>query len=140
MMPPAPVRFSGRTCWPRPSLIFAATMRPTTSTLPPGGKPMSSLSGFAGYSCAGAASDAAAMTAAKAMRREFFMRPSVLIHARAGGPHDLRPLVGLLARVLAQLLRRLRHRVDALAGELRAHVGRAAHARRLAREALDAVD
>ncbi len=48
MIDPAPVRFSGSTCCERPSPIFCAMIRPTTSTLPPGGKPTSSRTGFAG--------------------------------------------------------------------------------------------
>src|SRR6185436_4384997 len=40
MMPPAPGRLSTMTCWPAPSLNFAAMMRATMLGCPPGVKPM----------------------------------------------------------------------------------------------------
>src|SRR4051794_27407313 len=122
MRPPAPVRFSGTTCWPRPSLIFAATMRPTTSTLPPGGKPISSFTGLTGYCpepvegpCASAPAHVAASRAPNIAAVVFM---TGLVYPGARGPHHLPPLVGLLAHVLAELLGRLRHDVDALHREL----------------------
>jgi hypothetical protein len=53
MTPDAPERFSTIICWPRVSESFAATSRPTTSTLPPGGNGETRRIDFDGY-CASA--------------------------------------------------------------------------------------
>src|SRR5438876_9785825 len=99
-------------------------MRPTTSTLPPGGKPIRSFSGLAGNSCAIAPKHTAASRIPSAARVVM-----LLVYPGAGPPHHLRPLVGFLAHVLGEILGRPRHRVHALRGELRADVGHRDHAR-----------
>src|SRR5205807_313888 len=55
MLPPAPARFSTSTCCPRFSLIVLATIRATVSVPPPGSKPTTIVTGFAGkLACANA--------------------------------------------------------------------------------------
>src|SRR4051812_46997163 len=52
MMPFAPPRLSTTTCAPSASAIPGATVRATISTTPPGGKPTTKRSGFAGNASA----------------------------------------------------------------------------------------
>ena len=60
MTPSAPARLSGITGWPSPSLKGCMIMRASTSVPPPGAKPMTSRTGFAGNGCAPATGDSSA--------------------------------------------------------------------------------
>src|SRR5882724_4054018 len=67
MSPPAPERFSTTTCWPRSSPSAGAMMRAVVSVPPPGSKPTTVVTGFAGkLLCANAPADAAPKTASAA--------------------------------------------------------------------------
>src|SRR5437879_13907246 len=57
--PPAPLRFSTMTCWPRASEKAGATVRAVMSTLPLGGQGTTILTGRLGKSCAPAPAAAA---------------------------------------------------------------------------------
>src|SRR6478736_3960792 len=52
MLPPAPARFSTRTCWPMLSPRNLATTRATVSVPPPGSKPTTMVIGLDGKLCA----------------------------------------------------------------------------------------
>ena len=74
-MPVAPGRFSITTGWPRFSPSRGAMMRATTSVPPPGGKPTTMRTGFAGY-WASASPGASAIAAAIAGKTFVIVPPS----------------------------------------------------------------
>src|SRR5216683_502096 len=57
MMPEAPVRFSTMNCCFSDSVSFAARMRASGSTEPPGGYGETNLTGLVGHSCAKAGNE-----------------------------------------------------------------------------------
>src|SRR5207247_5763757 len=67
MVPPAPARFSTTTCWPRSSASAGAMMRAVVSVPPPGSKPTTVVTGFAGYEPCAAAAPLAASAAISTM-------------------------------------------------------------------------
>src|SRR6266849_5361759 len=71
--PPAPLRFSTMTCWPRASEKAGATVRAVMSTLPLGGQGTTIFTVRLGKSCAPA--PAAAATVAKTRIHRLIMRP-----------------------------------------------------------------
>src|SRR6266853_681973 len=76
--PPAPLRFSTTTCWPRASEKAGATVRAVMSTLPLGGQGTTIFTVRLGKSCAPAPAAAAAVAKTRIHRRTICPPPSKL--------------------------------------------------------------
>ena len=68
MLPPAPARLSTMTDWPKACPSAGASVRASTSRLPPGEKGTTSVTGFCGKGCASAGAEASPQAIVSAIR------------------------------------------------------------------------